>query len=483
MRRRRFLELGAAVPLIPLVGCGGDEGAGPTPGTAIPTGLDLPELTRLQSTSGDPRVLAATLTLGPTKKEFIPGVPTDAITYNGITPGPLIDIMEGDTVSILLVNNLTQETTVHWHGLPIPPAVDGLPMDPIPPGTSFLYQFTLPPGSAATYWYHPHPHLFSAEQVFRGAAGLFIVRDPRDPIHPQIEEKNLFITDLRLNSDGQIPENSSDDFLNGREGNHLLVNGRENPKLSIRPGTTQRWRVANATNSRYLRLHLTGHLLNWIGTDGGLFRAPLPKEEILLAPAERIEVLVTAIHPPGTVATLLTLPYDRKRFGPISGPSPQFPVLTLAYTNDSPVAETPLPAVLRPITKFGIPAERKQVFFQAESAPNGTITFLVNGKVFDGARVDLRSFINTLEEWEVTNLAGLDHPFHIHQGQFQIVSITEPDGTTHPPEVLAWKDSFLIRAGQTVRFRMIFPRRGKNVFHCHILEHETTTMMGVHEII
>lgn len=449
----------------------------------MPTGLDLLNLTPIQNTSGTPRLLKATLTAAPARTEFIPGVSTDILAYNGITPGPLIDIVEGDTVQILFVNNLSQESTIHWHGLPIPPSQDGLPMDPVPPGASKLYQFTLPPGSAATYWYHPHPHLFSAEQVFRGCAGMFIVRDPKNPIPAAIEERNIFITDLKLDSNSAIPQDSDDDVLNGREGNHLLVNGRENPKLSIRPGTSQRWRIVNATNTRYLRLSLTGHVLTWIGTDGGLFRTPVPKGEILVAPAERIEVVVTANQPPGTVATLFALPYDRKKFGPTAGPSAQIPVLTLAYTQDAAVPTTPLPSVMRPIVKFGTPVDRKQVFFQAQAAANGGLTFLVNGKVFDPTRVDLRSFANTLEEWEVTNLAGLDHPFHIHQGQFQIVSITEGNGKTSPPEFLTLKDTFVIRAGQTIRFRMIFPRRGKNVFHCHILEHETTTMMGVHEII
>ena len=95
-------------------------------------------------------------------------------------------------------------------------------------------------------------------------------------------------------------------------------------------------------------------------------------------------------------------------------------------------------------------------------------------------RVDLRSSAGTVEEWEVTNLAAMDHPFHIHQGQFQILSRTRLGQTTN--ELLAWKDTFNMVPGEIVRFRVSFAHRGLNVFHCHILEHEAHGMMGVLQI-
>ena len=189
---------------------------------------------------------------------MLPGTSTEFWTYNSSVPGPLIEVYEGDTVRIRLENQLAQETTVHWHGLPVPPDQDGNPMDPVAPGANRLYEFTLPVGSAGTYWYHPHPHEFTAEQVFRGMAGLFIVRSRTDPVPSAIEEKLLVVSDLRLAADGTIPPNSAMDWQNGREGNYLLVNGQHQPVLSIDPGQSQRWRILNATNARYLRLALTG---------------------------------------------------------------------------------------------------------------------------------------------------------------------------------------------------------------------------------
>ena len=165
----------------------------------------------------------------------------------------MIEVFEGDTVRIRLDNQLSQETTVHWHGLPVPPAQDGNPMDPIAPGASRTYEFTLPVGSAGTYWYHPHPHELTAEQVFRGMAGLLIVR---------------------------------------------------------------------SRSARYLRLALAGHTLTLVGTDGGLLQAPVPGvDEILLAPAGRVEVIVTAGLAAGARATLQSLPYERGSMGMMGGSS------------------------------------------------------------------------------------------------------------------------------------------------------------------
>jgi bilirubin oxidase len=477
MKRRSFLELSAAAPLLPLLGCGGgggDGGTGPSGGT-VPTGADLPELPRLANTSSVPRLFEAQLTAAQSQVQFIPGTNTQVWSYNGLVPGPMIEVNEADTVRINFVNNLSQDSTIHWHGVPVPPSQDGLPQDPIPPGASRVYQFTLPRGVSGAFWYHPHPHINSAEQVFRGLTGMFVVRPSRDPLSG-LEIKNLFITDLRLDGQGAIPPNTDDDRKLGREGNHLLVNGRELPRIAIRPGSIQRWRIVNATNARFLRLGLTGHTLTLVGTDGGLLRAPVQRGEILVAPAERVEVLVTANQGPGSTHQLLAMPYDRHKIGQ-PGASAQIAVATLAYTNDAPGTPPRIPSALRTIDRLDAPSKNKAVVFGFD----GNQQFLVNGRVFDMNRVDLRSSAGDLEEWEVTNSASMDHPFHIHQGQFQIVSRTL-NGQTTNEGLLAWKDTFNMVPGEIVRFRMQFPRKGLNVFHCHILEHESHGMMGVHEI-
>jgi suppressor of ftsI len=482
MNRREFLGRAAAtLPLLPLVGCGGGGGSpspDPSAGTGVPTGQDLPDLPRLAN-HGGPGTFESEITTARANVGFASGVSTEAWAYNGAVPGPLIELSEGDQFRVTLHNALTQETNIHWHGLPVPPEMDGNPMDVVQPGASFTYAFTVLPGTAGTYWYHPHPHHISHEQVFRGLTGMLIVRGP-DPVPGDIEEKHLFITDLRLDDRGAIPPNNDGDTLNGREGNHLLVNGRERPVIRIRPGSSQRWRIVNATSARSLKLTLQNHTMVVIGTDGGLLSAPVGMGEVLLAPAERIEVVITANQGAGTNVPLLALPYDRQKVvNP--GASPQITVATLAYTSDSPIVSSPVPGFLRPIAPLGAPRAIQQATF-TRTAPQGAITFGINGQIFDPNRVDLIAHAGQVEEWEVTNFAGMDHPFHLHGGQFQVLSRTF-GGATVPEPFLAWKDTVNTVGGETVRLRVVQNFRGIRVFHCHIMEHESHGMMGTLQVI
>ena len=291
-----------------------------------------------------------------------------------------------------------------------------------------LYEFTLPVGSAGTYWYHPHPHELTAEQVFRGMAGLFIVRSRTDPVPAAIEEKLLVVSDLRLAADGTIPSNTAMDWQNGREGNYVLVNGQYQPVLTINPGQSQRWRILNATNARYLRLALTGHTMTLIGTDGGLLRSPVPGlDDILLAPAERVDVIVTASLSVSASAVLQTLPYDRGSMGMMGSSSSTIPLLTLNYTSAATTAVA-LPSALNSIADLGVPTKTKRLVFSSGMGMGGMgggmMSFLIDGKSFDPARIDLTSRVNEVEQWTIENRSSMDHPFHLHGTQFQVVSRT-----------------------------------------------------------
>jgi bilirubin oxidase len=425
-------------------------------------------------------------------KAMLPGTSTEFWTYNSLVPGPLIDVFEGDTVRIRLENRLSQQTTVHWHGLPVPPDQDGSPMDPIAPGASRTYEFRLPVGSAGTYWYHPHPHELTAEQVFRGMAGLFIVRSRTDPVPAGIEEKLLVISDLRLAADGTIPANTPMDWQNGREGNYVLVNGQYQPVLTIQPGQSQRWRVLNATNARYLRLALTGHTMTLIGTDGGLLRASVPGiNDILLAPAERLEVIVTASLAAGSTAVLQSLPYDRGgSMGMMGTSSTTIPLLTLNYTSAS-TAAVALPSALNSIADLGVPTTSKRLVFSSGMGMGGMgmggmgggmMSFLIDGKSFDPARIDLTSRVNEVEQWTIENRSSMDHPFHLHGTQFQVMSRTR-SGVGLAEPFLAWRDTVNVAAFETVVLKVVQHQLGKRMYHCHILEHESQGMMGVLDVV
>ncbi|WP_410498859.1 multicopper oxidase domain-containing protein [Chitinibacter sp. S2-10] len=162
--------------------------------SALASGHAHVPLAALRNTETTPKLFQATLTAAAHEIELLAGTKTPMWLYNGQVPGPLIEAFEGDEVEIRFVNQLAQASTIHWHGLPVPPEQDGNPQDAVPAGGERVYRFKLPKDSAGTYWYHPHPHGDTPEQVYRGLAGLFIVRSKSDPL-ADFAEQHLVISD------------------------------------------------------------------------------------------------------------------------------------------------------------------------------------------------------------------------------------------------------------------------------------------------
>lgn len=448
------------------------------PAETLPSGQPLRKLSLLSDQNHQSGLFRTQLTAAPLQVELAPGIKTKVWAYNGTLPGPLIDVREGDTLEIHFFNQLPQATTIHWHGLPVPPDQDGNPHDPVAPGADRLYRFTLPKGSAGTYWYHPHPHHDTPEQVFRGLAGALIVRAADDPL-AMLPEQHLVISDLRLDSTGQIPANNNMDWMNGREGQFVLINGQYQPVIS-QSAPMERWRVWNACSARYLRLAMPGYTLTLVGTDGGLLERGLGLEEILLAPGERIELLVS-----GQESPLMALAYDRGKMG---NPPPEKDLL-LAQIHMAKQISGSSPAVtlnkLRPITDPGTVKARKRVVFSEimdmRDGQHG-MQFLVNGKAFDMNRVDLTSRLGEVELWEIHNDSHMDHPFHIHGTQF-LVQERELKGKVTPEPYRAWRDTVNLRPYETVRIKLVQQQPGLRMYHCHILEHEGLGMMATLKVV
>jgi FtsP/CotA-like multicopper oxidase with cupredoxin domain len=434
--------------------------------------------TLLHNISTLPRTVEVNLTAEPAKISLRPGVTTDVFAYNGQIPGPTLDIREGDHVIIHFTNKLSEPTTVHWHGLHIPAIADGSPFHPIGPGQKHDYVFTIAKGTAGTYWYHPHPDSRSGYQVAKGLYGGIIIRAADDPLPRSMPEKLIILGDNRFNADGQIdwsdrhsPQGIIDEE-NGREGNLLFVNGEIMPTIKIRPGEVQRWRVVNASASRIYRLALQGQTLLQVGTDGGLFEHPSEEKEILVANSERVEFLVRGTAKPGSVSLLETLPYDR--YAPQTRPTDwnkPLPLLSLETTNDEPVAPVSIPATLRHIPILDttkVTARRVITLSQG----------LINGKMMDMSRVDIRARLNTTEIWSIENVVGMDHPFHLHGFQFQVL-----DKNGVPEKDRRWKDTVNVPKHETVRFVVRYDDNpGLWMFHCHILDHEDHGMMAVLQV-
>lgn len=452
--------------------------------TNLPTGASLPQLAKLANASTQQGQFSAHLEASVATHEFAPGVATQVLAYNGSVPGAMVEAFEGDKVKITFKNNIpNQPSTIHWHGLDIPVDQDGNPANPVETGTERVYEFTIPEGSAGSYWYHPHPHGLTAEQVYRGLAAPFIVRSKSDPLPAELGDTVLFISSISLNADGTIAENTDADRFNGREGDHVLINGAKLPTLTLPPGSSRRFRVYNATNGRFLRLAIDGHHMTLVGSDGGLLASPIAGvEEILLAPAERAEIVIDFRAETGRF-TLNSMAYERGWMGrdkPVAE-TVQLMTFELAGSTVTPIT---MPQKLRDIAALGDPVSTKRVTFaETMGMTNGAMTmgFLIDGKSFDMTRVDLKSRAGDVELWEIANNTDMDHPFHIHGTQFQIVE-RERNGVKTPSPYLAWKDTVNITSKETVRIKVRHSTPGRRMYHCHILEHEDNGMMGQLEV-
>jgi FtsP/CotA-like multicopper oxidase with cupredoxin domain len=402
------------------------------------------------------------------------GQPTRVYAYNGQVPGPLLEFREGDRVVVRFRNELQEATTVHWHGLHLPFTADGSPFHPVEPGAEHTYEFTIQPGTAGTYWYHPHPHHRTGYQVGRGLFGGIIVRAADDPI-AHLPERLLILSDQRFHADGSLdfPDPDSPagrvDFENGREGDVIFVTGVVNPTVSMRAGEVQRWRVINASGARVYRLGLQGHRLLHVGSDGGLFEVPVEVDDIVVANGERVELLVRGTGAPGSTALLQALPYDRyiPQTRPADWNVPRT-LLTLQYSDESRVSSPALPSRLRvvpPLDTTVVKVRRVMALTQG----------FINGRAMDMYRIDAEAELGATEIWEIENIVGMDHPFHLHGFQFQVL---DRDGV--PETQPSWKDTVNVPGRSSARFIVRYDNFAGNwMFHCHILSHEDAGMMGV----
>jgi len=425
-----------------------------------------------------PKTVEVNITAAITSLSMQPGVTTEAFAYNGQVPGPTLDVREGDHVIVHFRNDLPEPTTVHWHGIHLPFESDGSPFHPIKPGETHDYAFTVRPGTAGTYWYHPHPDHRTGFAIGKGLFGGIIVRAADDPLPASIPDRLIILSDNRFLQNGSIdfPDPASHhggiDEENGREGPVLFVNGHVMPTLTIRSGEVQRWRVVNASAGRLYRLALTGHTLLQVGSDGGLFEKPVELKDILLTTGERVELLVRGTDAPGTKSVLQNLPYDR--YAPQTRPADwqtTRDLLTLETTSEPVATPVAIPAIMRKIISLdtaNATAVRTVVFGQG----------MINGKLMDMARVDVSTKVGATEIWEIENIVGMDHPFHLHGFQFQVL---DRDGLSEPYR--AWKDMLNIPKHSTARIIVRYDDYpGKWMFHCHILDHEDHGMMGVLEV-
>lgn len=397
-----------------------------------------------------------------------------AMTYNGTVPGPTIEGRVGDTLVVNFTNHLREPTTIHWHGLRVPAAMDGSEavQTAVPPGGRFRYQFQLT--DAGTFWYHPHTD--EPVQMERGLYGAIVVRGNSEPTVDH--EQTLVLDDVRLDTTGQIaPPGGLLEQHSGREGNTRLVNGRSDLTLRMRAGELQRWHVINAASARYFRLALPGHSFVVLGTDGGFLPQSYRTAEVLLTPGDRVDLLVEATGAPSSTVALQTLPYDR---GHGAGTTEIEDVLRVQYTAEPPLPRRTLPQIVNPIARIDTQnaVHRTITLDEVDDVAHQRMVFRINGEAHPNV-TPVIARIGETQVWEIVNASGMDHPFHLHGFFFQVL-----DRNGEPESRVSWEDTVNIPGN--ARVRIAFRPEGRPgmwMFHCHILEHVANGMMGHLQVI
>ena len=440
----------------------------------VDAGIALPEAVDLNA---DPHIVEINLESRISSVEIAPGTRVDAWTYNGGIPGPLIRVRVGDRLIVHFTNSLPQATTVHWHGLRIPVAMDGVPgasQPEVAPGGTFTYDFTVP--DAGLFWYHPH--VMSAAQVGFGLYGALLVEDPADQVRVA-DERVLVLSDIGVDSHGALESPTSGGstaMMFGREGNHVLVNGRVHPTVTARAGVPQRWRIVNAARSRYFSLALDEQTFTQIGGDGGLQERPQVLDTLLLAPGERVDAIVTPQAASGRELVLQAQLFDRG-YGSVEYRQPE-DLLTMVIAKDTPVAAAKLPVVTRAIDPMDAAgATPVTLTFSLAQRADRTFEYQINGAPFMQNK-PLQAGLGEVQAWTITNNTKWSHPFHLHGFFFQVL-----DSRGVPVRPLAWKDTVNVPHDESVRILVRFDQRpGSWMFHCHILDHADGGLMGTVEV-
>ena len=460
---------------------------------ALAAGALLPARLRRAAAADAPGVRAFTLTAAPARVPLLAGELDKAMAvwaYDGRVPGPEIRVRQGERVRITVTNGLREETTVHWHGVRVPNAQDGVPhltQEPIAPGARFVYEFVCP--DAGTFWYHPHQRSF--EQVGRGLYGPLIVEE-REP--PAVDRDLTWVLDdWRLTPEAEIRDDFGhphDISHEGRIGNVVTVNGRTPAPLHMRTGERVRLRLINAANARIFALVFHGHRPRIVALDG----QPCPPHEppggrVVLGPAMRADLILDGTGRPGERYTVRDVAYRRQAYeltDVVYGPTP--------LRNEPPPAPVELPA--NPLAEPDLArAERHEIRFQGgmmggslhglrmNGRPVNPMQMMhagkawaINGVVATGHRLDPVLTLARGRSYRLllANDTAWHHPMHLHGHSFRVLA---RDGVPAPRR--EWQDTVLVAPRERTEIALVADNPGDWMFHCHILEHQAGGMMAV----
>ena len=420
-----------------------------------------------------------------------PDFPDTAVwTYNGTVPGPELRLRQGERLRVVLENRLKQDTTIHWHGVRVPNAMDGVPdltQPSIAPGASFVYEFPVP--DAGTYWYHPHAH--SAEQVGRGLAGALIVEEA-EPI-PVDRDIVWVLGDFRLRDDASIAggfNNAMEMSMAGRVGNTVTINGRVPDRFAVRAGERIRLRLINGAPARIFGLEFKGHSPLVVALDGQPINPHAPEGgRVVLGPAMRTDLVIDMTGNPGSTAKLVDTFYE----------DIAYKLVDIAYSDEPPI-RTELLGALGMLPPNATPepdlatAQRHEVTLSGGMMGGGGMGMgggmggMMGGSGMSGAMWaingvaahghDMKPMLTLARGrsyvFNVKNETAWHHPVHLHGHSFRVIT---RNGA--PTRYREWRDTVLIPRRETAEIAFVADNPGDWMFHCHILDHQDGGMMSV----
>jgi FtsP/CotA-like multicopper oxidase with cupredoxin domain len=417
--------------------------------------------------------------------------PTPIWGYDGMVPGPTLHVRQGQELKIRVVNELAQPTTVHWHGLRLPNAMDGVPhftQAPIASGESFDYHFT--PPDAGTFWYHTH--FLSSEQLARGLYGVLIVDEPEPPAVDR--DLVLVADDWRLMENGEIQPsfgNLHDAMMAGRLGQYITLNSAHTLGVPVRTNERLRLRIVNTANSRIFQFRIAGHTSRVMAVDGQPSPPNIAPNGVLrLAPGTRVDLFVDATLEPGARAPILV---DNLRGGELE-------IGHLVYDKSSPVRPEPLPPPA-PLADNPLPKRLDLAGALRLDVPlDGGGMAMMMGRMggmmggmgpgrFDGYAIPpqerlwaLAGISSTGHEGppmftvqrgrtvvlEFANRSAFGHAMHVHGHHFRHLT-----GSTFAP---FWLDTVIVDVDRSERIAFVADNPGKWMIHCHMIEHMAAGM-------
>jgi FtsP/CotA-like multicopper oxidase with cupredoxin domain len=457
--------------------------------------------------------LVLRLTAAPEHLRLWPGAETGVLRYTGevlsgrtdaLRPmtsylGPTLELRRGERVRIEFRNRLAEPSIIHWHGMLVPEAADGHPRFAIGPGGEYVYEFTVR-NSAGTYLYHPHPHGRTGSQVYRGLAGLLIVREAQEqtwglPKH----ELSLVIQDRRVGEQNEfVFKRMMMDDMTGVLGDKILVNGAPDAAFRVAP-RRYRLRLANVSNARIYKLAWSDDRpMQVIATDNGVLSAAEGIQThpyVVLAPFERIELLEDfGARREAAEIALVSRAFAgmemmdmmgggmRGMMGGMMTEPGQGAELTLAHFTVAPGARVSEETLRLPPIEPGAP-EGSVVLYTRLSFRH--MQGFLNDRRFEMTAVadDERLPLGEASVWTFANDGegmAMPHPMHIHGVRFRILDRT---GNGAPPDLrdglvnVGFKDTVLVFPGERVRLLVAPTEPGLFMYHCHNLEHEDGGMM------